>query len=220
MKNFTFALSKTKNLLVLTLMLSLSILTTSCGGGGTGTDGRNIEIPGVDGPHVVLGNSEVLITMVFQNIELQGGLRYAIPKYPNSYVEISPDLQSNGTMMAFSIALSDVFNVDLNQLNPLTLPGGRPLPGIVNGRLPAVAFSMEKFHGVSVYIGPEVFGLFIPVNMGFQQSIVTARFYTDGARTGNISLVGTDTNGKNSGLLLMLDMGKRTKKLLKKFAMN
>lgn len=199
-------------------MLSLSVITTSCGG-GTGTDGRNVDIPGVDGPHVVLGNSEVLITMVFENVNLQGGLRYSIPKYPNSYVEISPDLQSAGTLMAFSISLDDVFNIDINKLDPTTLPGGRPLPGVVNGRLPAVAFSIEKFAGVTVYLGPEVFGIFVPINMGFDQAIVTSRFYTDGKRTGNLSLVGRDTAGANSGLLLMLDLGARTKKLLQKYAM-
>lgn len=218
MNTFNLFVSKSRNLIVLLTLLSLSIVTTSCGG-GTGTDGRNIDIPGVDGPHVVLGNSEVLITMVFENVQLDGGLRYSIPKYPNSYVEISPDLQSSGTLMAFSIALDDIFDMNLNQLNPTTLPGGRPIPGVTSGRLPAVAFSLEQFHGVTVYLGPEVFGIFVPVNMGIQQAIVTARFYTDGARTGNISIVGSDTNGNNSGLLLMLDLGERTKKLLKRFAM-
>ena len=64
--------------------------------------------------------------MVFENIILDGGLRYPVPKYPNSYIEVSPHLQSGGTMMSVSISLDDVFNGDLPRLDPQALPGGRP----------------------------------------------------------------------------------------------
>jgi len=206
---------KQTKVLVLSLFTALAFMSTSC---GDGSDGRNISIPGVDGPKVTLQSDKILIAMVFENIQLEGGLRYNIPKYPRSYVEISPDLQSAGTLMSFSIDLDDVFGGTVGTLDPQALPGGRALPGVASGRLPAVAFSIEKFHGVSVYLGPSVFGLFVPVKLGMQGSMVTARFYTSGTRTGNISLVGEDENGENSGLLLMLDMGKKTKKKLKRIA--
>ena len=60
----------------------------------------NLQIPGVDGPTLTLMDNELLIAMVFHNIELDGGLRYNIPKYPNSHIEISPHFQSGGTMMS------------------------------------------------------------------------------------------------------------------------
>ena len=157
--------------------------------------------------------------MVFENINIQGGLRYNIPKYKNSYIEIAPDLQSDGTLMAVSVSLKDIFGDSLGQLDPQALPGGRPLPGVVNGRLPAVAFTIEKFKNMSFYLSSKVFGMFIPVKgLNIGGSIVTARFYTGKTRTGNISLVGEDANGENSGFLLMLDMGSKTKKRLKKVA--
>lgn len=208
-------ITKSQKGLVILSMLLMGILT-SCG--DSGTDGRNIDIPGVDGPYVVLNDDDVLISMVFESLPLEGGLRYNIPKYPNSYVEVAPDFQSNGTLLSFSIALKDVFSDSVGALDPQTLPGGRPLPGVRDGRLPAVAFSIENFFGVGVYIGPSVFGLYVPFNTGFDTAIVTARFYTDGVRTGNISLIGRDTDGKNSGLLLMLDLGSKTKRLLKQVA--
>lgn len=207
--------SKTKAL-VLSAALTAGILSTSC---GDGTSASNIQVPGVKNMSVTLLQDNVMISMVFEGLQLDGGLRYNIPKYPNSYLEISPDLLSSGTLMAISVSLKDVFDTSLQQLNPTTLPGGRSLPGVAGGKLPAVAFSIEKFKNMGFYLGPKVFGVYIPVkSLGIGSSIITARYYTGSNRIGNISLVGEDANGENSGILLMLDMNASTKSQLKSVA--
>lgn len=204
-------LSKTK-VLFLSAALTAGVLSTSC---GDGTSSSNIQVPGVENMSVTLVQDNVLISMVFENLQLDGGLRYNIPKYPNSYLEISPDLQSAGTLMAISVSLKDVFDTKLQTLDPATLPGGRSLPGIAGGRLPAVAFSIEKFKNMGFYLGPKMFGVFIPLkNLGIGNSIITARYYTGANRIGNISLVGEDANGENAGILLLLDMNASVKKSL------
>ena len=208
-------LSKTKALL-LSAALTVGVFSTSC---GNGTSSSNIQVPGVNNMSVKLVQDNVLISMVFQNLQLDGGLRYNIPKYPNSYLEISPDLQSAGTLMAISVSLKDVFNTSLQTLDPATLPGGRSLPGVAGGRLPAVAFSIEKFKNMSFYLGPKLFGVFIPLkNLGIGNSIITARYYTGSNRIGNISLVGEDANGEHAGILLMLDMNAQVQTQLKSVA--
>ena len=202
--------------LVLSVALTAGILSTSC---GDGTSQSNIQVPGVNKMSVTLVQDNVLISMVFESLQLDGGLRYNIPKYPNSYLEISPDLQSAGTLMAISVSLKDVFNTGLQQLDPATLPGGRSLPGVAGGRLPAVAFSIEKFKNMNFYLGPKLFGVFIPVKkLDIGNSIITARYYTGANRIGNISLVGSDANGENAGLLLMLDMSASVQSQLKSVA--
>jgi len=207
--------SKSK-VLVLSALLTLGLFSTSC---GNGTSSSNIQVPGVQNMSVTLVQDSVLISMVFQSIQLDGGLRYNIPKYPNSYLEISPDLQSAGTLMAINISLKDVFNTGLQTLDPQSLPGGRALPGVAGGRLPAVAFSIEKFHGMGFYLGPKLFGVFLPLkNLGIGNSIITARYFTGSNRIGNISLVGQDANGENSGILLMLDMSTTVQSKLKSYA--
>lgn len=207
--------SRTKAL-VLSAALTAGILSTSC---GDGTSASNIQVPGVNNMSVTLVQDNVLISMVFEGLQIQGGLRYNIPKYPNSYLEISPDLMSSGTLMAISVSLKDVFDTSLQQLDPATLPGGRSLPGVAGGRLPAVAFSIEKFKNMGFYLGPKVFGVFIPLkNLGIGNSIITARYYTGSNRIGNISLVGEDANGENAGILLMLDMSSSTQSQLKSVA--
>lgn len=175
---------------------------TSCGQNDT----SNIEIAGVKGPTVSLLQDNMLISLVFENVQLDGGLRFNIPKYKYSYLEISPDLQSNGTLMSISVSLKDIMEGGLEAQEPQKLPGGRNLPGVASGSLPAVAFSIEKFHNMSFYLGKENFGIFIPAELGVDGAIASFRYYVNQKRAGTISVVGKDQNGENSGILLMLDM--------------
>ena len=161
----------------------------------------------------------MLISIVFENLTVEGGLRYPVPKYPNSHIEIAPDFESEGTLMVVAVDLDDIFGGNIDQFDSQTLPGGRPLPGVSSGRLPAVAFSIPKWKNIGFYLGPKIFGLFVPVKgLNMQGAMLTARFYAGGSRQGNISLVGEDSNGENSGFLLMLDMSSKTKKRLEYLA--
>jgi hypothetical protein len=199
--------------MVATVALSLSLFSVSCG-----DSNFNLSIPGVKGPTVSLIEDNVLVSMVFENISIDGGLRYAIPKYNYSYLEISPDLQSGGTLFAAYISLQDLFHGNLHLLPPQYLPGGRPLPGVLNGRLPAVAFSIEKFYNIAFYVGNNIFGIFVPVKMDIGSTIITARFYIGKKRSGNISVVGPDEQGQNSGVLLLLDLSTTQVNQLKSYS--
>lgn len=203
-------LHKWKSTLFALVTASTLFFTTSCGQNDT----SNIEIAGVKGPNVSLLQDNLLISMVFENVQLDGGLRYNIPKYKYSYLEISPDLQSNGTLMSISVSLKDIVEGGLDQLDPQKLPGGRNLPGVATGSLPAVAFSIEKFHNMSFYLGKDAFGIFVPAKIGVDGAIASFRYYVGQQRAGTISVVGNDANGENAGVLLMLDMKGQIKKQL------
>lgn len=197
-----FMLTKWKSTLLTTATILSLGFATSCGK----NDSSNIDIAGVKGPTVSLLQDNLIISAVFENVQLDGGLRYNIPKYKYSYLEISPDVESSGTLMSISVSLKDIFDGGLEQLDPQKLPGGRNLPGVAGGSLPAVAFSIEKFKNMSFYLGKDVFGVFLPVNVGVDGAIASFRYYVGEKRAGTISIVGNDTNGTNSGVLLMLDM--------------
>ncbi len=195
------------------VMFALSLFAfTGCGK----DNGSNIQIEGVKGPNISLMQDQLLISMVFENVQLDGGLRYVIPKYKYSYLEISPDLQSSGTLMNVSIGLKDLIDGNLDMLDPQKLPGGRNLPGVASGSLPAVAFSIEKFNNMTVYAGKEVFGLFIPAKVGVDGAIASFRYYIGDKKAGTISLIGRDENGENDGILLLLDMKGQVKSQLMK----
>lgn len=201
---------KSSAALLIAALFSLTTLV-SCGGGSS-----NIEIPGVDGPHISLLEDSMIVQLNFENLHIEGGLRYVIPRYPNSWLEVSEGAEG-GTDMTMSLALSDIMNGDLLLLDPQTLPGGRALPGVAGGSLPAVAFSIESFNNMTFYAGPKVFGFFVPNEMGLDNSIATFRYYIGENRAGNISLVGNDADGENGGILLLLDLNSSTKRMLNRY---
>lgn len=188
---------------ILTMLLGISLLVL----GSCKPEVPNFEIEGVDGPHVNIIGGTLFISTVFENLMIDGGARIMVPDYPGSYVEIGPDLQSDGTLMSVSVDMSDIFDGNATSLDPQTLPGGRPLPGTVEGQLPATAFTLEDFHNMTFYIGPEIFGVFFPKKMDLAGSMIGYRYYINGERAGLIYIVGDDANGENGGFLLMLDLG-------------
>lgn len=199
--------SKWKKVLIAATAIFTLGFASSCGNNST----SNIQIAGVKGPHVTLLQDNVLISMVFENVILDGGLRYNIPKYNYSYLEISPDVESAGTLMSISLSLKDLIGGNLETLDPQKLPGGRNLPGVATGSLPAVAFSIEKFHNMAFYAGKDIFGIFVPANVGVDGAIASFRYYINQKAAGTISLVGNDAQGENGGILLMINLTGATK---------
>ena len=192
-------------------IVSIAILTmgfaSSCGNNTT----SNIQIAGVQGPNLSLIQDNLVVSMVFENIQLEGGLHYNIPKYKYSFIEISPDTQSSGTLMNITISLKDIIDGNLDTLDPQKLPGGRNLPGVASGELPAVSFSIQKFTNMAFYLGKDLFGIFVPINVGVDGAIANFRYFMNSKLAGTISLVGIDSQGENSGILLMLNLSGATK---------
>jgi hypothetical protein len=198
--------NKGKKLLVTSIAILTLGFASSCG-----NNSANIQIPGITGPTVTLMQDNLMVSIVFQNVMMDGGLRYNIPKYKYSFMEVSPDLESTGTLMNISISLKDIVDGGLDKLDPPALPGGRNLPGVVGGSLPAVAFSIEKFSNMTFYLGKDIFGIFLPAAVGVDGGIASFRYYMNQKAAGTISLVGSDDKGENSGMLLMINLTGATK---------
>lgn len=209
-----------KNLFLISL-ISLSMFLFSCNG-----DGINPDIQGLKGPNMYLEADYLRVDTVFENLAVIGGGRMSfavlgMEGYENSFIEFGPDVESGGTLLAVHLSLHDVLysNDGIDQLDPQSLPDGRPLPGITGGRLPSIAFDVDAINNMGFYIGTRVFGIWYPMpgfNIGVN-NIVTARFYADGKRAGNISLVGPNDDNEGAGVLLMIDLGEKSKKFLKRY---
>lgn len=200
-----------KSLFVKLSLLGSIFFFSAC----NGPDPINMEIPNLSGPKVTLSNSEVLIEMTFEKVEITEPLFIMIPEYQNSYVSISPTADS-GMKMVATISIVDILDDELQLLPPQRLPDGRNLPGVEGGFLPSVAFQVPELGDTTFYLGEKFFGFFVPFDHGIDNdSIITARFYSKGARLGNLSIVGAVTE-EDRGALLLLDLSKSIKARLRK----
>lgn len=190
--------------IVLAGMVALTpVAFTGCGGAGSGL---NPQIAGVTGPNVEFVNGRVMLSMVLQNITIDGGATIPIPKYPNSSLQVGPDFQSTGTLVMLTINAADFLGSGATGLDPQALPGGRPLPSVAAGALPAIALKVPQLSNMVFYVGPEVMGFFVPFNkLDLAGSILTFRFHnTEGEAVGILALVGSDQHGANAGILAMM----------------
>jgi hypothetical protein len=207
-----------KKLLTILTVIGLTFFT-SCGGETTG----NVSIPGVKGPNVSLLEDNVIISMVMENVNVLVGATYQVPKYKNSFVGLNPNLEGAGSVLTFTVSLDDIFSSDVRELDPKTLPGGRMIPGVASGALPAVAFQLEDALGnTAFYVGPKVFGIWVPLpSFNVYGLAVTHAFMVGDKRAGNLTLFGKDPEGNHSGFFLALSVNtvaeKRLKRLSKKY---
>lgn len=185
------------------LVALMAISLTACGGKGAG---KNTVIAGVTGPDMEVVNGRLIMSMVFQDIQVDGGATIPIPKYANSSVQVGPDFQSSGTLITITISVADFLGDRGTLFNPQALPGGRPLPSVASGVMPAVAIQVPQLNNMVFYVGPEVLGVFVPfTKLDLQGAIVTFRFYNKaGDPVGTLSLVGADAAGKNAGILALI----------------
>jgi hypothetical protein len=192
-----------KNMKVASLMALVAITLTGCGGSGKGV---NTKIDGITGPDVELVNGRLVLSMVFNNINVDGGATIPIPKYPNSSVQVGPDFQSSGTLLVLTVNVADFIKDKGTFFDPQTLPGGRPLPSVAAGKLPAVAVQVPQLFNSVLYVGPEVLGFFVPFQkLDLAGSILTFRFHNKaGEAVGILGLVGSDAQGKNAGILALM----------------
>ncbi len=181
----------------------MAITLTACGGA---SKGKNTIISGVTGPDVEVVNGRVVLSMVFQDIHIDGGGSIPIPKYPNSSIQFGPDFQSAGTLLVLTISVTDFLGDKGASFDPQTLPGGRPIPGIAIGVVPAIAIQVPKLMNMVFYVGSNVLGVFVPFGkLNMAGAIVSFRFYNKaGNPVGMLSLVGSDAAGKNAGILAMV----------------
>jgi len=196
--------SKSK-MFILALVVSMSMFATSCGN-GNGVGGSSLQIPGVNGPTINLVGMDVVISMTITAFTIDIGGSYYIPNFPNSSIEVSPSESGSGTLVSVSVNLNDILGNNIQNLSEMTLPGGRPLPSVAAGQLPASAFTIPAWDNVVVYLGPTVFGVFIPVPGMIQGAIVTASYKVSGTTLGTLSLVGSDSNKQNGGFLLLINI--------------
>lgn len=194
------------------LFLVLTSLTLLFGCNG---DSTNITIPGVKGPYLTLEREFARVDATFDNISIDNDLMMPLPDFDESYLSITSN-DNGGIDFRVGLNWQEILGDDVEVRDPQTLPGGRALPGVPSGALPGVSFTLTNFHDVTIYAGKNFFGVFYPLNLDVDGSIISSRYYLGKKAVGTLSLVGKDSSGGNSGFLLLLAIDDTTKRYLKR----
>jgi|GEM_PF-5289936 len=181
------------------------------------SEGNEVDFPLIGEPVLSITQDYIKVDMTFETIVLDGALTLAIPEFENSTVDFYADPDpALGTHMTVNLWIGDLLNGDLQLLPPQRLPDGRNLPGVAKGFLPSVAFQVPQMGDMTFYIGKDFFGFFAPYdNKQETETMLTARLYNNGARLGNISIVGSE-DVDSRGVLVLMNTDLKVKNRLKK----
>lgn len=191
-------------------VLAVSASLLAFAGCNTTTGGNTWSIEGVDGPTLTYTNNIATVAATIENVTIDVGATIAIPEMPHSTFEVAPNVQG-GLLIQITLDPADVVALaGGNSLPPGDLPGGRPLPGISGGTMPQEAAQIPALGNTVFYIGSNVWGVFVPVGHFDTDQVMGTFSYYDKTNNlaGEISVVGNDSTGQNSGFLLMIDIPK------------
>lgn len=192
--------------LLSTFLIAISgLFFTGCG------KNQNPQIEGLIGPNFDITQSKVIVTMVIEKVQFEGNGEFGIPYLENSMVRVSQT--DKGTKFEAVLDVKDIESSEVEFTDPQTLPGGRPIPGVVGGTMAGVAVEIPRLYHTTFYAGKKMFGVFVPFSLKMD-GIVTYRLFVNNKPIGNISAVGQDENGENSGVFLLFNIDLKMKKEL------
>ena len=141
----------------------------------------------------------VTLTISLKGQEITVGAKLPIPDIEGACVELIPQIGNTPASILLSVPAKAFDNPLFRLRDPGTLPGGRPLPKVAEGKLPAVALVVPQWNNVVFYLGLEVAGLFVPTKGKDPDLQITFPISDDsGRQIGFITRI-TQENGENGG---------------------
>ncbi|MBI3019398.1 MAG: hypothetical protein HYY61_05860 [Deltaproteobacteria bacterium] len=104
----------------------------------------------------------VTLSIPLKGQEILVGIKLDIPDLEGSFVELIPQAGNTPASVFLSVPAKAFDNPPFRLRDPGTLPDGRPLPKIADGKLPAVALAVPQRNNIVFYLGLEVAGIFVP----------------------------------------------------------
>ncbi len=192
--------------------LLVAIMLASCG------QGDDLNLPGVDGPRFHVSNGMVIADLKLENLNFNVQTEFTIPKLENSFIAVNGSADA-GTDISLHFDPQDVISTDFDLVDPNTLPDGRAFPLLPDGTLPSIAINIPSMKNTTFYASKEVVGFFIPYTHGIGIDMAQ-RIVVNGKDVGFAALVRADSNGENSGFLIILEIdnlkNRRLQKLIKR----
>lgn len=114
------------------------------------------------------------LSAVFPLLEIPTGATIPLTGLGNSYIEVGPDFESGGALFVANISLADLLR-NPDSFPRVGLPDGRPIPGTRLGSLPGRAVNLPAFGTSLLYSDRDLFGLFLPIDLGNLPVNITTR---------------------------------------------
>ncbi len=170
--------------------------------------GNTVSIEGVNGPLINVVNGKILFSVGLENLNLPIGVSLPLSnELKGGSVTVGPDLENGGSMIQVAFN-ADSLNSDYFEVVPgNTLPNGDIFPFTLSGELPAHAINIPEALDITVYASNKLFGFFVPVK--FPDYITFGAYYPlsiGGKEVGHFTVVGNNSAGEGSGIIVMLSM--------------
>lgn len=151
-------------------------------------------------------NGQASLSVVFEKLKIDAGVRIPLNKPAGAFIEITPDFHSVGTLFKISVPLASL--VEGSQGLPIVgLPDGRPIPGVRDGALGAVAVDLPVIGESYLYMGADVYGIFLPLEIPNISYIVSSMIRDEkGNVLGTIYGVPKGSRGTISGILFLFPL--------------
>lgn len=104
----------------------------------------------------------ITLTIPLKGQEILIGAKRDIPDLTGAFVELIPQVGNTPASVFLSVPSKEFDSPAFRLRDPGTLPGGRPLPKIADGKLPSVALVVPQWNNIVFYLGLEVAGIFTP----------------------------------------------------------
>jgi hypothetical protein len=179
----------------------------------------NRRIPGIDYHSVMLEDDVLLINFVERlrvNAFGQSRRNILVPHYVDAAVEVRKRRRDRGIFVKAKISVEDLFNKNIHALPKRALPGGRAIPGVIDGVLPATRVPLGRAGNnkvITIYQNRDVFAFFYPHEHG-QRSEVTP-YYVEEVQVGHLVLIEADENGRNEGFLYVLPVTEKMRDVMR-----
>lgn len=144
----------------------------------------------------------VTLTIPLKGQEILVGVKLDIPDVTGAFVELIPQVGNTPASVFLSVPAKAFDSPDFRLRDPGTLPGGRPLPKVSEGKLPAVALVVPQWNNIVFYLGLEVAGLFVPTKGKDPDMQITFPISDNsGRQIGFITRIPQE-NGENGGYFI------------------
>lgn len=160
-------------------------------------------IPGVDGPFVNFNDGKIVVTLKMQEAAHPTGFSFAVTEDQKSTVSYMPSIEDSGMLVELQLDLDGLKAMETADGEETTLPDGRAIPGMPNGKLKN-SKRIDRGNDFSTFHSPKSFGVSFPIQWNLGSTRDGHHWLNwKGKNIGMISVVNASQDKKAYGMIFI-----------------